>query len=113
MSLIMEGLKKAQQLRLNTAPIIRVNEAYSKPHQRRISAQKGRWIFVGSSLAGFLLFLFFMGASFSPSNTDASKQAPPSPETTRSIPPGVGEDHQTSVGISPASQEKITGPLKD
>jgi len=80
----MDGLKKAQQLRLNAAREIPVNGAYSKPRQRRISAQKGRWVFVGSSLISLLLFLFFMGAFFSPSDTESSKQALPSSETPES-----------------------------
>jgi Flp pilus assembly protein TadD len=97
MSLIIDALKKAQQLRLNGpegSPMLK--NPY--PNKKRKGSFKKQWVLVGAGLISLsiLLFVFFKPAS-----------SPPAPQTHRAI---VPMERKPSV---PVAEQKSSEPPKE
>ena len=95
----MEGLKKAQQLRLEDSCEIRSLDSPIGTLKKGRPGGKGQWVFVGSILTGLLILIFFVGVSYSPSDTNDSKKALPSPEIVN--PPAPIKEAEQQVNVEP------------
>jgi Flp pilus assembly protein TadD len=104
MSLIIDALKRAQQLRLKGpegTPTLR----YPHPDNKRRRNSKKQWIFIGAGLISFCIVLFILLRPTSPPLAIQTHQATFTVEKKPSLP--VGEI------ISPESQKEVVDLPKD